>query len=363
MAGASDGVAGQGGMDKPLHGIKLLDFSTLLPGPMASAMLMAHGADITKIERPGGEDMRRFSPRLNGTSAPWLALNQGKAIIEMDLKSTDAFARLEPLISSADILIEQFRPGVMERLGLGFDTVHQLNPRLVYASITGYGQSGPRASEAGHDINYQARSGLLGQSLHSDLANPLPPALVADIAGGAMTAVTQVLLALRQRDRTGKGCHLDISMSGVLKAFLWYQQAIYDATGQQGVGGEGLLTGGSPRYGLCKTADGRFLAVGAIEEKFWRVFCAAIHLPAGLAEAGAPPRQVQAAIAALIAAKPAAHWRNVLEPLDCCCTIVATLDEAAADPHFARGESDEKARAPQGIRPVSFWTGKAGSRI
>jgi alpha-methylacyl-CoA racemase len=314
----------------PLSGLNVLDFSTLLPGPMATRMLSDEGASVAKIERPGGEDMRRFAPLTGNSSAPWQALNQGKAIIELDLKSPEAMAVILPLVREADILVEQFRPGVMARLGLGHETVAMLNPRLIYCSITGYGQHGPRAMEAGHDINYQARSGLLSQSLDANVRFPLPPALIADIAGGAMRAVTRILLALRARDQSGQGCHLDVAMSAGLSEFMLFQRAEAQVNGAFPVGGTGLLTGGSARYGLYRTSDGRFLAVGALEDKFWKIFCDAIGLdPSHMAQAS-DQEKAKAAVAAIIIGESGAHWRDLLEPLDCCCTLVATMAEAMA---------------------------------
>jgi crotonobetainyl-CoA:carnitine CoA-transferase CaiB-like acyl-CoA transferase len=315
---------------KALDGVRVLDFSTLLPGPMASAMLRREGATVTKVEKPGGEDMRFFPPRPLDRPILHDYLNKDKHIIEIDLKSPDAAERLKPLVAGSDILIEQFRPGVMGRLGLGYGLMRAVNPKLVYASITGFGQHGPRAREAGHDITYQARSGLLSLSLDPDAAIALPPPVVADIAGGAMRAVTDILLALRLAERTGHGAHLDISMTGGLAPFLWHQLAETEAGLAPTGAGRGLLNGGSPRYRLYRAQDGRHLAVGAIEEKFWMAFCDLIALPEALRPAAAPAHEAISAVAALIAERPASHWRKTLENADCCCAIVATVEEAIA---------------------------------
>jgi crotonobetainyl-CoA:carnitine CoA-transferase CaiB-like acyl-CoA transferase len=338
----------------PLDDLTVLDFSTLLPGPLASLFLAEAGATVIKIERPGGEDMRRFPPPFGETSAPFAVLNRGKASVELDLKTPDAAARLAPLIARADILIEQFRPGVMDRLGLGYAALKALNPRLIYCSISGYGQTGPRAQEAGHDINYQAITGLLAQSLERGMPPPLPPPLVADIGGGTMPALLNILLALRQRERSGQGCHLDIAMSDAMPAFAWYGLAQGQTGGHYPGGGQGQLTGGSPRYGLYATQDGWFLAVGALEQKFWEIFCEAIDLDEALWDDSRGPVSTREAIAQIIAGAPAAHWRALLEPRDCCCTVVRTLDEAMDDPHpSARGLFDAQAQEPGGRRLVS----------
>ncbi len=338
----------------PLSGLTVLDFSTLLPGPLASLFLAEAGATIIRVERPGGEEMRRFPPRFGETSAPFAALNRGKQSIELDLKEPGALERLTPLIIQADILIEQFRPGVMARLGFGHAALLALNPRLIYCSISGYGQDGPRAQQAGHDLNYQAIGGLLGQSLRRGEAPPLPPTLVADIGGGAMPAVINILLALRQRDRTGQGCHLDIAMADAMPTFAWYALAQGQAAGAYPGGGEGLLTGASPRYGLYATADGWFLAVGALEQKFWDEFCEAIGLDPVLRNDRPDPPATRTAIATLIAAQPTDHWRAKLEPRDCCCTVVRSLEEALADPHLVvRGALEAQVEEPGGRRMVS----------
>src|SRR6059058_6089906 len=170
---------------QPLNGIRVLDFSTLLPGPLATLILTEAGAEVIKIERPGrGDEMRSYSPKFGSDSVNFALLNRGKRSVAIDLKARGALDALRPLIESADIVVEQFRPGVMDRLGLGYEALKALNPRIVYCAITGYGQHGPRANVAAHDLNYIAETGLLTLSAGSDGAPILPPALIADIGGG-----------------------------------------------------------------------------------------------------------------------------------------------------------------------------------
>jgi alpha-methylacyl-CoA racemase len=316
----------------PLAGLTVLDFSTLLPGPLATLMLAEAGAEVIKIERPDGEDMRRFPPAFGGGSAPYAALNGGKKSVVLDLKSEEGRRVLGPLLTRADILIEQFRPGVMARLGLDYEAVKRINPRLIYCSISGYGQDGPRSQEAGHDINYQAVTGLLSLS-------PLMPAsLTADIAGGAMPAVINILLALRQRDLTGEGAYLDIAMADSMFTFAWFGLAEGHAKGRFPGAGENMLAGGSPRYSLYPTWDGRQLAVGALEQKFWDAFCEGIGLRHDLRDDRRDPTATADAVREIIARETGETWRRRLEPLDCCCTVVANLEEALEDEHFrARG--------------------------
>lgn len=337
-------------MPLPLQGLFVLDFSTLLPGPLASLMLAEAGADVVKVERPGGDDMRRFPPAFGGSSAPFAVLNGGKRSIALDLKTPDARERLTPLLKRADILIEQFRPGVMDRLGLGYEAVRAIKPQIIYCSITGYGQSGPRAQEAGHDLNYQARTGLLSLSPGTPEAPTVPPALVADIAGGALPAVMNILLALRQRDLIGEGSHLDIAMADAMFTFAWYGLAQGHAEGRFPGSQENRLAGGSPRYALYATRDARFVAVGALEEKFWQTFCEGIGLDPVLRDDLADPGATRAEITRIIGSQDAGIWRNILEPLDCCATLVASLEEAEADPQFRdRGLFSVLAKAPEGV--------------
>jgi alpha-methylacyl-CoA racemase len=321
-------------MPQPLSGTLVLDFTTLLPGPLATLMLAEAGAEVVKIERPGGEDMRAYPPYFDGVSAGFALLNRGKRSLALDLRKDEDRQRLAPLLSHADVLVEQFRPRVMERLHLGYEDVRKLNPRLVYCSITGYGQQGPRAQEAGHDLNYIGNTGLLALQTGPTDRPVVPPALVADIAGGSFPAVLNILLALRQRDLTGQGCHLDIAMADAMFTFAWYALATGQATGRYPGPGELILAGGSPRYQLYPTADGKLVACAALEQKFWSAFAAAIGLAGDLANDLVDPVATKAAVAAIIAGRAADHWRLVFAAADCCATIVASLEEALADPHF-----------------------------
>ncbi len=338
-------------MARPLDGISVLDFTTLLPGPLATLILAEAGAKVTKIERPGGEDMRRFPPFNAEGSSAFAALNAGKESLFLDLKSVEDRAKLEPLIAAADIVVEQFRPGVMARLGLGYDQMRAINPRLIFCSITGFGQEGPRADEAGHDITYLARTGLLSLSPGKPQAPTMPPALFADIGGGSFPAVIAILLALRQRDLTGEGQHIDIAMTDAMATFAWHAVLERQAGMAAAPAGEGFFTGGQARYRLYATADKRFLAVGALEEKFWQTFCDAIGLPSEFRDDRQTASASIAAVAEIIAAKHAEHWQALLDPLDCSCCVVATLEEAMADQHFqARGLFQRDAITVPGLK-------------
>ena len=323
-------------MMRPLQDICVLDFSTLLPGPFATLMLAEAGAKVIKIERPGsGDEMRSYEPKVGGDSTNFHLLNAGKGSIAIDLKAKDAFDRLHPLIARADVVVEQFRPGVMDRLGFGYEALRAINSRLVYCAITGWGQSGPKSTIAAHDLNYMAEAGLLGLSRGSDGAPVVPPVLVADLAGGAFPAVVNILLALRQRDYTGQGTYLDIAMGENLLPLAYWGLGSGFATGDWPNGGDALVTGGSPRYQIYRTADGRYLAAAPIEDRFWNNFCERIGLSRELRNEDADWETVKRAVANIIAGRTADAWRAIFSGYDVCCSIVASLQEAVAHPHFA----------------------------
>ncbi|HEY6024737.1 MAG TPA: CoA transferase [Pseudolabrys sp.] len=319
---------------QPLAGLLMLDFTTLLPGPLATLMFAEAGAEVIKIERPGGENARHFPPLIDGESAAFAMLNRGKKAIALDLKNAADRAKLKPLLERADVLIEQFRPGVMARLDLGYEDVRKLNPRLIYCSISGYGQSGPRVHEAGHDINYIGNSGLLDLQPGPREQPVVPPMLAADIAGGSFPAVINVLLALRARDQSGRGCQIDIAMTDAMFTFTWAALALGAATGRFPKPGEMWLVGGSPRYQIYPAKDGKLVACGALEPKFWDAFTKAISLPEQYINDVRDPKATREAVAKLIAGKTSEEWRPIFAAADCCATIVTPLHDAMRDSHF-----------------------------
>jgi crotonobetainyl-CoA:carnitine CoA-transferase CaiB-like acyl-CoA transferase len=319
---------------QPLQGIRVLDFSTLLPGPMCTLLLAEAGADVIKIERPGsGDDMRGYEPKLGPDSVNFALLNRGKKSVTADLKNQEDLAAIRAMIAQADVIVEQFRPGVMARLGLGFEDVCKINPKIIYCSITGYGQYGPLAKVAAHDLNYQAEAGML--SLTCDLQGhpSIPPTLTADLAGGAYHAVMNILLALRQRDLDGKPRHLDVAMADNLFSLMyWGLGSGLAANAWPNQGGE-LVTGGSARYQIYRTSDGKYLAAAPIEDKFWQSFVDLIGLPElKTADVMAPVRQ---AIADRILSQPLNDWLSVFEGHDVCVSEIKPLSSTLENPHFA----------------------------
>jgi crotonobetainyl-CoA:carnitine CoA-transferase CaiB-like acyl-CoA transferase len=325
-----------------LAGTRVIDLSHLLPGPLATLVMAEAGASVLRVERPGGDEMRGYPPTIGPDMSAFFALlNRGKDTIELDLKHDADLARLHKLIADADVLVEQFRPGVMDRLGLSYEKVRQINPRLVYCSITGYGQDGPAANVAGHDINYLARTGLL--ALSSGVAAPptFPVTPLADIAGGSYPAVMNITMALLQRERTGEGVHLDVSMADSVFTLAYWGLGILDVRGTNPVPGEELFTGGSPRYGFYGTSDGRFLAIAAVEDRFWTTLCDILGLDEAARDDRDDPEATRRDVAARIAQHTAAEWEERLVGHDVCCEVVRSLSEARQDPHFAhRGVFD-----------------------
>ncbi len=337
-------------MDGALSGIKVLDFSTLLPGPLATLFLADAGAEVVKVENPArGDEMRHYSPRCGEDSGNFHLLNRGKKSVAVDLKSPEGKESLTALLKQADILVEQFRPGVMARLGLGYDDVRAINPAIIYCSITGYGQTGNMRRAAGHDLNYQAMTGLLALSHGPQSAPVVPPALIADVAGGTYPALVNILTALYRRARTGEGAYLDIAMAESLFPFTYWAMADGKFGGAWPGNGDALVTGGTCRYRLYPTADDRLVAAAPIEQAFWERFCEAIGLEPALRDDTVDPDATLAQINALIRSQTAEHWQAVFSEADCCCTVVATLEEALEDPHFAeRAVFSRKIALPDG---------------
>lgn len=345
---------------QPLVGVTILDFSTLLPGPLASLMLAEAGAEVIRIERPdGGDEMRSYEPRFGTDSANFAMLNRGKKSIAIDLKQAGAYDRLQPLLARADVLIEQFRPGVMQRLGLGYERLRGINPRLIYCSITGFGQTGPRTAFAGHDLNYLALSGLLGLARGADGTPNLPFTPVADIAGGSYPAVMNIMLALLARQSSGRGCHLDISMGENVFTLGYWALAQGHAKGQWPRPGGELITGGSPRYQIYATADGGHVAAAPLEQRFWENFCRIVGLDETLADDATDAQATRAAVAGLIGGKATQYWQDRFDGQDVCCSVVRSLAEAVTDPHYrSRGlfgaqVSSGEARMPSLPLPLS----------
>ena len=303
----------------PLQGLRVLDLTRLLPGAVATQHLSDHGADVIKIEQPGeGDYARTLSP------AVFARTNAGKRSVAIDLKHPEGKRVLESLAATADILVEGFRPGVMHRLGLDYETLRLANNSLIYVSLTGYGQIGPYADLAGHDINYIALGGLLNLNLPV-----IPGVQIGDLVGGSMQAVIGVLMALQARQRSGVGRHVDVSMTAGVQALLAIPLAEYERTGREPQAGREMLSGRYACYNVYQAKDGRWLAVGALESKFWANLCKQLDcmelIPLQFDDARQP--ELKARLAGIFATRDADTWFNQLRQTDCCVTPVRTVAE------------------------------------
>ena len=341
-----------GAGDAPLAGIRVIDLTRLLPGPLATRHLAEWGAEVIKIEGPpaqGQDDATRHMGRTAAdiaAGAPSLAfrlLNAGKTLRQLDLREPAGRDTLLSMARDADVLIEGFRPGVMQRLGLGWPELHAANPRLVVAAISGYGQRGPWSQRAGHDINYIAMAGVLQQIATPDGEIAVPNFQIGDLLGGSQAALAGVLAALVAAQRSGRGRYVDISMTHQVMRHHVLAAATLAATGRVPPPGRDLLSGGAACYGAYRTADGRHVAVGALELKFWERLCEALgrpgwaprHWSLGEAPGSAAALELRAELGAVWAGQPLAHWVRLLDAVDCCVTPVLDLDEAQRHPLFA----------------------------
>ncbi|NBQ90283.1 MAG: CoA transferase [Betaproteobacteria bacterium] len=339
-------------MSLPLSGVTVLDLTQLLPGPLATRHLMEWGARVVKIEPPGDGDGARLmylsedDRRQRRPSGFFRDLNEGKQFLRLDLRSEEGKAQLRDRVRTADVLIEGFRPGVMQRLGLGWDSLRAVNPRLVMAAITGYGQQGPYAMKAGHDINYIALSGVLDQiGLPEGREPAVPNFQIADLLGGTLAAVSGLLAALVGAQRTGQGRFVDVSMTREVWRHAVIARAEAQSLAMVPARGTSLLNGGSACYGVYRCADGRHLAVGALEPKFWQAWCEGIGHPEWTArhwsqgeQPGSPQAlQTRRLMAECVAQRPLDHWVAIADRADCCVSPVLRLNEVPDHPWMQGG--------------------------
>ena len=319
-----------------LKGIRVLDLSRLLPGPFASLVLADMGATVDKVEDPGpGDYLRHMPPSIGDQSGMFLAVNRNKRSICLDLKKPAAQAALLSMVGSYDVLLEQFRPGVLERLGLSHATLRAKNPRLVVCALTGYGQDGPLANRAGHDLNYLARAGVLGFQGPTDRPPTVPGHQLADVSG-ALWSIIGILGALHARAKTGEGSLVDVSM---VEAALGFSALGFGAmfAGQEPRRGDDGLTGGLAGYATYATKDGKAMALGALEPKFWIAFCRGVGIEPDMATMAPGPHQseLKAQVAAIFLTKTRDEWETFARERDCCLEPVLTPHEALSDPHLA----------------------------
>ncbi|MHA6493944.1 CaiB/BaiF CoA transferase family protein [Pseudomonas borbori] len=359
-------------MKGPLSSLKILDFSTLLPGPFASLLLADMGAEVLRVESPSRLDLVRvLPPHDGGVSASHAYLNRNKRSIALDLKKAEAVAMVKRLVADYDIVLEQFRPGVMDKLGVGYEALKAINPRLIYVSITGYGQTGPYRDRAGHDINYLALAGIASYTGRRE-SGPLPLGIqAADIAGGSLHGVIGLLAAVVQRQVTGQGQAVDISMTDCAFSLHGMAGAGYLAAGVEPDMENQPLNGGS-FYDYYRTRDGRWLSVGSLEPQFMQQFCAAIGRPElasrGLSQNPQDQRALKREIEMELEKRDFDDWCALFAGLDTCVEPMLRLSEAVTHPQLSarqlvtdvpRGDAPPQ---PQIACPIKFSGGLPAPR-
>ncbi len=324
----------------PLKDLQVLDLSMLLPGPLCTVFLADFGAEVIKVEAPKTGDYIRWVPPMIGKmSARHHLVNRNKKSITLDLKKEKGKEVFFKLVRESDILIEGFRPGVMGRLGMDYSTARELNPRIIYCSLSGYGQNGPYKNLVGHDINYIGIGGLLDITGQKGEPPTVPGTPIGDIGGGMM-ALTGILTALYARNQTGKGQYVDISMLDGLIAWLYHIAGDYFATNYCPSRGDSLVTGGYACYSVYPTKDGKYVTVGALEDKFWKTFCKTMNLEALIPDQLNPEKQIgmKDAFTKVFLTKTQAEWVKTFENIEICFGPVKSLSEAFDDPQLLERE-------------------------
>jgi alpha-methylacyl-CoA racemase len=350
----------------PLDGIRILDLTRLLPGNHATLLLADLGADVIKVEEPGrGDYIRWMPPLVDGEGAIHRAVNRGKRSVTLNLKAPEGVAAMRRLVRGADALVESFRPGVMARLGVGYETLAGENPRLVYCAITGYGQDGPERDRVGHDLNYIGRVGMLAAAGPPGGPPSLPPVQIADLGAG-MAAALGTVAALGEASRTGRGRFVDVAMLDVAAAWMAVAWGWFLGTGQALPPGRLPLTGGLACYRLYRAADGGYLAVGALEPRFWENLCRALDLPE-LIDLHLVPEEQEAVAARLqevFAARTRDEWIEALGGVEACVSPVLDVPEAITDPQLLhRGLVAEVDGTPIGPGPALKVDGHAPATL
>ncbi|MCS6935788.1 MAG: CoA transferase [Chitinophagales bacterium] len=319
----------------PLAGLKVIDFTRLLPGPLATMFLADMGADVIKIEDPDSPDyVRDFEPRVNGVSMFYLALNRNKRSLAVNYLQPEGKEIIYDLVKNADVVVEQFRPGVMQEIGFGYDALRAINPRLIYVSVSGYGQHGSRAREAGHDLNYIALGGALGITGTAAGELTIPGFQLADIGGGSYMAMVAVLAALYQREKTGRGEWVDVSMTDAVLPFCTLPFAYMQGTGNAPAPAQFELSGALANYNVYRCADGRYVALGSLEPKFWNAFCRKLNRhdwAERLLGSNEDVKQLKEEVKALFLTKTRDEWLAFFRGEDICLTTVNSLSELTAD--------------------------------
>ena len=325
-----------------LSGVKVLDLTRLLPGPYCTLLMADYGAEVIKIEEPGNGDYIRWrTPAIEGIGARHLTVNRNKKSVELNLKTAQGKQIFKQLAAEADVIIESFRPGVMQRLGLGYEDIVKVNERIIYCSLTGYGQTGPYQQLPGHDINYIGYSGILGLIGEKDGKPVVPGVQIADIGGGSLMALSGICMALFHRERTGKGQYIDVSMMDGAITWLYAAMSDYFASGTTPQRGTTRLDGAFAFYNVYETRDGKYMTVGASEFKFWKKMCELMNKEQWIPLHEGPAdvqEQLKQDLAKLFKEHDQQHWVNLLAQEETCVAPVHDIDDMFNDPQIIARE-------------------------
>jgi crotonobetainyl-CoA:carnitine CoA-transferase CaiB-like acyl-CoA transferase len=343
----------------PLSNVRVLDLTRLLPGGYCTQLLADMGADVIKIEEPGRGDYIRWSPPMVGeySAAHWV-LNRNKRSVTLNLKQPEGKDLFLKLCETANVVVEGFRPGVMDRLGLGYEAIKSRNPRIVYCSISGYGQSGPYAAKAGHDINYIGYAGLLGFTGTPEGRPVLPGVQIGDLGGGGLLPAVGILAGLIKAQATGEGDYVDIAMMDGVVSWLTIHAGKFFGGGGEPTWGSEVLNGAVPCYNLYRCADGRWITVGALEPQFWKAFCAALQRDDLVSRQF--DRKAIEEVQEIISSKPRDEWLETFENYDACVGPVLGVAEAMDDPQVRHRKMVIEMEGPKGEQlrnlgsPVKF---------
>ncbi len=318
----------------PLAGIKVLDLSRYLPGPFCTQMLADFGAEVIKIEDLGGDLMRHVPPMIEAESAGFYSVNRNKKSVTLNLKTEEGKAIFKTLVSSSDVVVDQFRPGVMDKMGLGYDQLRQVNRGIIYCSITGYGLNGPLRDAAGHDLNYLSLAGITGLNGTYKGMPAICGMQIADIAGGTLYAIIAILLALTSRQKTGQGQLCDIAMMDGSISLLALTLGQWSGWGKLSEMGDDLLSGGYAFYQIYRTKDDKFVSLGALENKFWAGFCNKLGKPNYVKQQfdKSLQRDMIADIQMLMQEKTRDEWVEYFADSDICFTPILSLEEMCEHP-------------------------------
>jgi crotonobetainyl-CoA:carnitine CoA-transferase CaiB-like acyl-CoA transferase len=346
----------------PLAGIRVLDLTRLLPGPVATLHLADLGADVAKIEDPEvGDYARTLGTGTGEDSAYFRMINRNKRGLRLDLKQPAGVEVFLRLAERADVVVESFRPGVMDKLGVGYAAVAAVNPRIAYCSISGYGQDGPYRDLAGHDINYLGYAGVLDQVGREGGEPAIPNFQIADLLGGALTAAMGILAAVVEAQRSGQGRHIDVAMTDSVLAHTYFTMLRLNDAGHSAPRGGDLLSGGLPCYAVYRCTDGRHMAVGALEGKFWKTCCQVLGRPEWVVRQWDPA--LRGDMATLFLARSRDEWATLFAAVDCCVTPVLSPEEALVNEQImARGMVFEENGLRQFAPPLKISDGTFATR-